>query len=93
MDLLLDMWESEGEFAGQVEYRSKLFKPETIRRWMDAFEKLAGQIAAHPDSQIYRFEFRSTEESRAEMPARSSRDAELLRRLSATKAQPIRAHS
>jgi hypothetical protein len=52
MDLLVDMWETQDELVGQIEYRTSLFKPETIAALASAFDELLDQIASHPALRI-----------------------------------------
>lgn len=52
MDLVIDMWEAETELAGQIEYRTSLFKSETIELFARSFQILVENIVATPDVRI-----------------------------------------
>jgi amino acid adenylation domain-containing protein/thioester reductase-like protein len=47
-DLLLTMWEAEGELVGLMEYRSDLFDATTIRSLLSRFELLLVNLVADP---------------------------------------------
>ena len=87
MDLLVDMWEAGEELAGQVEYRTALFKPETIAGIVKTFERLLEQVTADPLSTIESLGVRSKDRDAIR------RDDKLRSRLASAKPQQIRANA
>ena len=51
-DLSLDMFESEGQLAGELEYSIDLFKPETIQRMLGHFQVLLEAVVTQPNASI-----------------------------------------
>ncbi|MDI3284229.1 non-ribosomal peptide synthetase [Polyangium sp. 15x6] len=63
-DTTLHVTERAGGLAGYWLYNTDLFDESTIRRWIDHFEKLLTEIAAHPEERIGRLRVLATSERR-----------------------------
>ncbi|MEM6799522.1 MAG: amino acid adenylation domain-containing protein, partial [Planctomycetota bacterium] len=53
-DLTLFFWEEAGGWVGQIEYRTSLFKPETVARFLTTFETLLDDALANPSTGVSR---------------------------------------
>lgn len=51
-DLLLNMWEIDEQLVGELEYRSDLFRAETVLRLSEHFETTLRHISRHPEARI-----------------------------------------
>jgi Condensation domain len=74
MDLLVDMWEADGQLVGQFEYRTCLFKPQTIANMARSFETLSRNSVDWPGSQIGVLAIRTPEEEHRETADREARE-------------------
>ncbi|MCP4148737.1 MAG: AMP-binding protein, partial [bacterium] len=63
-DITFDVWEEDEELRLEVEYVTKLFKKETIRRYTDYFREITRQVLADPEKQIKEMEIISEEEKK-----------------------------
>ncbi|MGV3775068.1 MAG: non-ribosomal peptide synthetase [Verrucomicrobiales bacterium] len=51
-DLTFSLYTTTDGIRGEIEYRTRLFQPETIRRMMGHFATLVDHAVSHPDQQI-----------------------------------------
>ena len=51
-DLLFNIWESDHDLPGWVEYRTDLFSEEMIRQFVQHFEKVIRQVMILPDTRL-----------------------------------------
>jgi aspartate racemase len=89
MDLLMDMWESNGELTGHIEYRTALFKKETIATLARGYEVLVGHIAAAPHTRISQLDTRTQEEKQQILAAQATREELNRRRFAMVQPQAI----
>ena len=52
-DLSLSLGEYHGEIAGNLNYASALFKPETIERYLGYWQTLLKALVTHPEHSVY----------------------------------------
>jgi hypothetical protein len=89
VDLLLDMWESEAELVGHIEYRTTLFRKETIVNLAGAYEALVTNIVADPHSRISQLDTRTQEEKQQKFAAETKREELNRRRFAAVQPKAI----
>jgi non-ribosomal peptide synthetase component F len=51
-DLIVNIWDGQGELTGSIEYNTDLYDGATIARMLKHFEKLLSSIIADPDTSI-----------------------------------------
>jgi non-ribosomal peptide synthetase component F len=52
LDLVLDLWERDGELVGQAEYASDLFDEATIARLLEQYETLLAHATSDPAARL-----------------------------------------
>ena len=61
-DLNLDVGEQQGHLVGSLGYNTDLFNAATIKRMLESFERILGEVIKHPDINVNRIDILSREE-------------------------------
>ncbi|MGE5325129.1 MAG: condensation domain-containing protein [Actinomycetota bacterium] len=69
MDLVVDMWATDAELAGQIEYRTSLFQSDTIKLLARSFQVLLENVVANPGVRVADLEIRTEVERQQELVA------------------------
>ena len=75
LDLVMDVWESDNQLGGIIEYKTDLFDRETIVKMLGHFEMLLESIVNEPDARLSSLEMRTDAEKQQELTAQAERAA------------------
>jgi acyl transferase domain-containing protein len=75
LDLVMDVWESDNQLGGIIEYKTDLFDRETIVKMLRHFEMLLESIVNEPDARLSSLEMRTEAEKQQELTVQAERAA------------------
>ncbi len=90
LDIMMGMWESEGELRGFIEYRTDLFEAADISRVILQLEQLLNSAVEQPDARLDALEMYTEDERRQQADRLKEREAANRRKFMQSKPKAIK---